>query len=76
MIPAQRGVKHFYCVRNAQHESLIDLFLFPVLLITGDELLASHIKAWNAIWSDLQIDLDGDDELVKMFLSQRPTLRF
>lgn len=38
-----------------------------MLRVADDELLASHIKAWNTFWSDLQIELEGDDELVKIF---------
>lgn len=55
----------FIASETFQHESLIDLFLCAVLRITDDELFASHIKEWQAFWSNLQIEADGDDELVK-----------
>jgi trehalose/maltose hydrolase-like predicted phosphorylase len=37
-----------------------------VFRISDDELFASHIKAWKDFWSELKIDADGDDELVKI----------
>ena len=38
-----------------------------MLRITDDELFESHIKAWKRFWSNFQITVDGDDELVKNF---------
>lgn len=38
-----------------------------MLRVADDELFATHTGAWSAFWDDLQIELDGDDELVRRF---------
>lgn len=40
-----------------------------VFSITNDELLIQHVGEWKEFWEDFNIEIDGDDELVKLLAS-------
>jgi trehalose/maltose hydrolase-like predicted phosphorylase len=41
------------------------VFIILVLTTSDDELTESHAGVWREFWDNFQIDVEGDDEMVK-----------
>ncbi|KAG5674373.1 hypothetical protein PVAND_004347 [Polypedilum vanderplanki] len=43
--------------------------MIDVFSISNDDLLISHIKEWKKFWFDFHIEIDGNDQLLRAFIS-------